>query len=85
MIVEWFVDFTLGLFAAVLGFIPFPETLDLSALAPVFGVMGTFNGLAPVTEALAASALVLSVTAALFVYRAFKVAISHIPWIGGAG
>lgn len=84
MILEWFVAFVLGLTTAIVGLFPWPE-LDLGALAPLFGIMGTFNAIAPVTEALAASGAVMGVYGVLFIYRVVKVAIAHIPGIGGAG
>lgn len=85
MIVEWFTDFVLGLFEALLGLIPFPTGLDLGGFSALFGVMGTFNVIAPVTEALQASAIIASLMGFLFLYRIIKVAVSHVPFIGGGG
>jgi hypothetical protein len=87
MILEWFVDMVLGLAADLIALVPWPETVmgELGAFDALFGVMGTFNVIAPVTEALAASAVVLSVTSVLFVYRVIKTLVAHIPGIGGTG
>jgi len=85
MILEWFVDFVFGFFLAMLRLIPFPLTLDLGALAPAFGVMGTFDMIFPVTDALAGAAVVLGLTALLFLYRIVKTVAAHIPFVGGTG
>lgn len=85
MILEWFVDFVLGLFGAFVALFPWPEGLDLGGLEPLFGVMGTFNTIAPVTEALVIAGVVLTIYGVLFLYRLVKTALAHVPGIGGTG
>lgn len=85
MILEWFVDFVLSLFLQVLLLIPFPDSLDLGAFSAAFGIMGTFNSIFPVTEAIQGAGVVLALTGVLFIYRVIKTAAAHIPLVGGTG
>jgi len=84
VIVEWFADMVFNLVTAVIDILPFPDTLDLGDTSGAFAVMGTFNAIFPVTEALAAAALIVSVQVALLIYRIVKIIFSHVPAIGGS-
>jgi hypothetical protein len=85
MIFEWFADFVLGLFSTLLDILPFPDALDIGSLDALWGIMGTFNGIAPVTEAMAAAGIVLGLTLVMTAFKLLQQLLSHFPWIGGAG
>jgi hypothetical protein len=84
VIVEALVDLAFGLVEAVTGFLP-PVELDLGGVADAFALALTFDGVAPVSEGLAAASLLLAVTGLMFAWRVIRTLVSHIPMFGGSG
>lgn len=85
MIFEWFVDQVLGTIVTnLLGLVPELQ-VTVPALGPIFGMMRTLDAYVPVSEMLAGTGVILSVTLVMLVWRLVRIFLSHVPGIGGSG
>jgi hypothetical protein len=84
MIVEWFVDFVLGLVRGLLDLLPeVGSGLGLPDLSPALDVIGSMNALLPMDALFAALAVLLSVEAGLFLFGLLRQVWRFVPFVGG--
>lgn len=85
MIVEWFVQFILGIVSAVLDWLPETPDTELPDLGPLLGLLHASDVASAgfVSESFAVIGLLLTVNGTLFLFALLRQVWRFLPVIGG--